>query len=82
MVNMLYQPSEDKTVPSAGLTPATALFGLDSIQGGQTEFFGFKDNTLFAVAQVRNTFIVAHSSDSLYLVDQHAAAEKSFMKNC
>jgi DNA mismatch repair protein MutL len=37
---------------------------------------GFKEQQLLALAQLRNTYILAHSTDGLMIIDQHAAAEK------
>lgn len=73
-VDTLYQPLSNQPASAySAKEPAAADFFVDR---GQTEFLGFKDHQLFAVAQVHSMFIVAESNDSLMLVDQHAAAEK------
>ena len=37
---------------------------------------------LRVVGQVSNTYIVAEGPDGMYLVDQHAAHERRFSKEC
>lgn len=70
-LDTLYRPSDSISSPVQPITP----FPSYSLQG-QTEFVGLKEQKLFAVGQVRNTFILAHTSDGVLIIDQHAAAEK------